>query len=61
MRASWLIAEIQLCMVHLVRAAVKHTSKKDSSRVSGRCAISTTPLQWRPQRRASIVLGSTRR
>jgi transposase-like protein len=52
-RATWPLADVQTCVVHLVRSSLRYTSKKQGPRCAGRCARSTPPSPSRPPKPAS--------
>jgi transposase-like protein len=52
-RATWPLADVQLCVVHLVRSAIKYTSKRYWSQSVPRCVRSTPLRRSRPPRAAS--------
>jgi putative transposase len=53
MWATWPHAEVQLCLVHLVRSSLRYTAKKHWGGSAGNCARSTPPQPWMQPRPAS--------
>ena len=58
-RATWPDAEVQLCVVHLVRSPLRFTSKKYWVRCAETCARSTPPPLSRRPRPASPPSSTT--
>jgi Transposase, Mutator family len=52
-RATWPHAEVQLCLVHLVRLSLRYTAKKHWGGSAGNYARSTPPPPWMSPRPAS--------